>query len=147
MKTGNYIAALILFFLAISVWVLTRNFPTEMGNIPGPAFFPRMLAVVLAGLVVLMLVDNRHVKNEPLFDTGSPGFRRAMAMLALTTAYVLIVEYIGFLILTPVCLFGMMWLMERGLVITKILAAVVSTFALYFVFEVLLVVPLPAWSF
>jgi len=145
-KTGNYITALLLFFLAIAVWALTKNFPTEVGNIPGPAFFPRALATVLIVLVVLMLIDNRRVKNEPLFDYASPGFKRAMAMLALTTTYVLLVEYIGFLILTPICLLGMMWLMERKSFLMKIFAAVVSTASLYVVFEVLLVVPLPAWS-
>ena len=147
MKTGNYIAALILYILALSVWFLTRSFPVEMGNIPGPAFFPRAIAGVLVVLITLMLLDNRRAKNEPLFDFDSPGFRRAMMMLVLTTVYVLAVGYIGFLILTPICLFAMMWLMERGFFLVKAFAALVSTGALYLVFEVLLVVPLPAWSF
>jgi hypothetical protein len=148
MKTGNYIAAAFLLALCGFVWYLTLDFPGSHGNIPGPAFFPRGLALVLAALTLLMLYTNRNMSSqESLFDFKGPGVKRALVMLVVTVAYSFLLNLFGFILLTPICLMIMMWIMEPGKIVTKLIASVVTTGLLYLVFEVGLDVPLPIWSF
>lgn len=146
MRTGNYIAAVLLFGLVGLVWILTAQFPVETSNIPGADFFPRLVSGVLAVLVILMLLENRNCCNESICDFGSAGFRRALSLLALTVTYVFLLGVFGFLVMTPICLLSMMLLMEKGKVLVKSIAAAATTGILFLVFEVLLSVPLPAWS-
>lgn len=148
MKIGNYVAAVFLFALCGSVWYLSADFPGSQGNIPGPAFFPRGLALVLALLTGLLLYTNRNTSvKEKLFDFHGPGIKRALIMLATTVAYSFLVNIVGFILLTPLCLLLMMLIMEPEKIVVKVIASVATTAILYLVFEVGLNVPLPAWSF
>lgn len=147
MKTGNYVAACFFVLLGALVWGLTKDFPTETGNIPGPAFFPRLLVVVLEILVVMMLLESRrHQVDESIMNVKSPGFQRAMVLLGVSVVYTFLLNFVGFLLLTPICLFLMMLIMEKGRYVLKSVASVSATILLYLVFEVFLTVPLPAWS-
>ncbi|EAX48874.1 conserved hypothetical protein [Thermosinus carboxydivorans Nor1] len=148
MRTGTYVAALFLILLSALVWHWSAAFPANIiPNVPSPAFFPRAVALVLAVLAILIIVAARRDSDEPLFNLAEPGFKRVLAALVITTAYCLLLNIAGFLLLTPICLVALMLLMEPGKIVTKILAAAAATAIIYLSFQVLLDVPLPelAW--
>jgi len=150
MKTGNWVAGLILLLLASAIWILTANFPpSDIANTPGPAFFPRLVAAIMALLTVLMLLENaRKNDRSRLFDWSSPGMVRNALLFALSAVYCGLLTYIGFLILTPIFLLLMMLVMQRkGMLAWMAFSSLAATAAVYLVFQVLLDVPLPIWSF
>lgn len=150
MKTGNWVAGLFLLALAAGVWILTANFPpSDIENTPGPAFFPRLVALVMVVLTALMLLENAR-KNERsrLFDWASPGMVRNALLFALAAVYCGLLSSVGFLLLTPVFLLLMMRVMQRrGMFGWMTFSSLAATAAIYLVFQVLLDVPLPTWSF
>ena len=108
-----------------------------------------MVASIMAVLTVLMLLENVR-KNEKgkLFDWASPGMVRNLLLFALSAVYCSLLSYIGFLILTPICLLIMMLIMQRkGMLGWMMFSSLAATAAIYMVFQVLLDVPLPTWSF
>lgn len=98
-------------------------------------------------LTTLMLIENRSVKDEVVFDWSQFDYARTTKVFLITCIYLLLLPYVGFLITTPLCLVVLMHIMEKGNTKTKILSSVITAACIYFVFQVMLDVPLPAWSF
>jgi putative tricarboxylic transport membrane protein len=150
MKTGTWAAGLCLLLLSCAVWILSASFPpSDIANTPGPAFFPRLVVLILVGLTGLMFLENvRKNENSRLFDWASPGMVRNLLLFVLSAVYCGLLGYIGFLILTPICLLVMMLIMQRkGMLGWMMFSSLAATAAIYLVFQVLLDVPLPTWSF
>ena len=150
MKTGTWVAGVFLLLLACAVWILSASFPpSDIANTPGPAFFPRLVVLIMVGLTGLMFLENvRKNENTRLFDWASPGMIRNLWLFALSAVYCGLLSYVGFLILTPICLLIMMWIMQRkGLLRWMMFSSLAATAAIYMVFQGLLDVPLPTWSF
>ena len=101
----------------------------------------------MALLTLLMLVESHlDAKDETVFDQGKAAYKRTGFILLLTAAYSYLLGYFGFLVLTPISLFGLMRIMEKGNYRWKLAASVLTTACIYFVFQMMLDVPLPAWS-
>ena len=150
MKTGTWVAGLFLLLLSSAIWILSSSFPpSDIANTPGPNFFPRMVASIMVVLTVLMLIENvRKNEKSKLFDWASPGMVRNLLLFVLSAVYCGLLGYIGFLILTPICLLIMMLIMQRkGMLGWMMFSSLAATAAIYLVFQVLLDVPLPEWSF
>lgn len=141
MKQGNLISGVLLLLLAVAVWIGSSAFPPES------SFFPRALAVIMALLTCVMLFESHlDAKDEAVFDQGRPAYIRTFFVFVLTAAYSYLLGYFGFLILTPICLLALMLIMEKGNYRWKIIASVLTTACIYVVFQMMLDVPLPAWS-
>lgn len=150
MKTGTWVAGLFLLLLSSAIWILSSSFPpSDIANTPGPSFFPRLIALTMAVLTVLMLLENvRKNEKSKLFDWASPGMVRNLLLFVLSAVYCGLLGYIGFLILTPIFLLIMMLIMQRkGMLGWMMFSSLVATASIYLVFQVLLDVPLPIWSF
>jgi len=150
MKTGNWLAVLLFMTISAAIWIMTASLPpSDNPRMPGPVFFPRVVAIIMVVLAVLMAVENvRTNDNSKLFDLANPGLKRNVRLFVISAAYCFLLNYIGFLILTPIVLLIMMFALKRqGLLGWKIFSSFVATAAIYLVFEVLLDVPLPIWSF
>ena len=141
MKRGSIIAGVLLFALAAAIWLGSGSFMSES------AFFPRAVAVAIVVLTTLMLIENRSVTDEAVFDWSQFNYFRTAKMFLITCIYLALLPYIGFLITTTVCLIIMMCVLEKGDLKLKIFSSVLTTACIYFVFQVMLDVPLPAWSF
>jgi hypothetical protein len=140
MKKGNLVAAVLLFALAVAIWVGSAKFP------PDSAFFPRAIAVIMASLTVVMLAESHWSRDEAVFDWHNIDYTRTVKVFAVTALYSCLLDYIGFIILTPLCLTVMMLIMENDKYLSKILASVITTLCIYLIFEVMLDVPLPVWG-
>lgn len=141
MKRGSIVAGVLLILLAIIVWIVSAQFA------PNSAFFPRAVAAAMLVLTVLMLMENRTVRDEVVFDWEKFNYRRTAIIFVITSIYLVLLAYVGFLITTPVSLLLMMQVLEKGDWKLKILSSVITTASIYFVFQVMLDVPLPVWSF
>ena len=141
MKRGSIIAGILLLVLAAAVWIGSGSFTEES------ALFPRAVAVAIVVLTTLMLIENRTVNDEVIFDWQQFNYFRTTKIFLLTCIYLAILPFIGFLIATTVCLIIMMCVLEKGDLKMKIFSSLLTTASIYFVFQVMLDVPLPAWSF
>lgn len=141
MKRGSIIAGGLLLVLAAAVWIGSGSFTEDS------AFFPRAVAVAIVVLTTLMLIENRTVKDEVVFDWSQFNYYRTTKMFLLTCIYLVLLPFIGFLVATTVCLVIMMCVLEKGDLKMKIFSSLLTTASIYFVFQVMLDVPLPAWSF
>ncbi len=145
MKKGNYVISLILVIIAAVFFFLANDFPANIiENVPGPNFFPQVIAIGIIILVVIMVYENYHsTDNTPVLDFGSPELHRSIRTLIVTIAYSTLLNIIGFLIMTPVCLFCLMMIMDKSKKTKKMAAAIITTLIIYVSFEVVLSVPLP----
>ena len=110
----------------------------------GPAGMPRFVAVLLMvlGLAQTVMAVSTGVK-PPELKMDKKAASLFAAAVAMSVAYVLLVETIGFLILTPLLLIGLMVLFgERNLVKMLIIAAV-TTACIWLLFTKVFMIFLP----
>ena len=148
MKINDAIFGAILAVLGAVVLVHVQGFPKIPGQQYGPGLFPGSIAAgfVVCG-VLLMVSGIRNRAGEPWVSAGdwmrSPQHVRAAALIvAGMAAYILLADVVGFLILAPILLF--VWFISLGVRwTTAIVAAVITTFVIWYAFYKLLRVPLP----
>jgi len=142
-RTVNLIAAVLLMALAGGVVYVARSFPASQGTL-GPAFFPNLMAGVLAAFSAAMLIQALlGGAREPA--PTRPG-RPLLLVLVCMGLYVFLLPVLGFLVTTPA------FLAATGLVLADSIrrwwkavtvTAILTTGALYILFVHLLNVPLP----
>lgn len=109
-------------------------------------FGPMVLPIILASLFVLTVIGlsltGQWKSTEQVAAISRTGWIRIVALLTSLVAYVLVAEWLGFLITASILLFLLLWLfgvrLVPRLVVTICLVAVV-----YELFAVVLRVPLP----
>lgn len=122
----------------------------------GPAFYPRVVLLVLAGLAVWLLVEAwtrgpDAAPPAPKAVAPAPDYRRVMLGFAIFLAYVVGLSILGFLAATFLFVLGMGWAIgpRRTAELPKLLAlALGTTAATFLLFEKYLHVFLPrGWLF
>jgi putative tricarboxylic transport membrane protein len=140
---GGLLAAV----LGAAVVLHVRTFPELPDGQPGPALFPGIVGslLVLFGLALAVravLGRGRAPAADPDAGITRQGRLRALAVLGLVVAYLLLAETLGFVLTMGVLLFLLMWLLgARPLV--AVLAAAATTGFILVVFGEVLLVPLP----
>jgi putative tricarboxylic transport membrane protein len=125
----------------------TLGYPTLDGGHPGPALFPRLVGGLMAlggGALAVRGVRARdageQVEWRALHRTA--GFVNAACVLAAVTAYVLLADRVGFLLMGAAVVTVLMW--RLGVRLWKAaLVGVLFTVAVHFLFAKVLRVPLP----
>lgn len=128
----------------------SRGYPPSLTEgAPGPAFFPRLLAVLLIASAAWLAIRAWRGAREKAADARAEGatrIRRLGVWIAVTwiAAFLLVWPLLGTVLSVPLLVVGLMWLTgERS---WRTLVSVPIAFAgfIYLVFMVLLGVPLPA---
>ena len=154
--SGDLVAGVLTAGLGLSVLLYVRRFPELSGGQPGPALFPGIIGalMVLFGLVlavraVLALrAPARHAAAAAETDEAvpQPGRRsavlRAVAVLAAVGFYLLVADHLGF-IPTMAALLWLLMVVLGASVLRGLGAAVLATVVVYYLFRVVLLVPLP----
>ena len=144
MRKGNLILSCVLILLGIIVLISVSSFPSVGQNqITGPAFFPGLLALILIGLSVALFISNYMGKDDRstgLFDVYA---KKAYITMAALFVYLIMINIIGFIIATPIILFGLISFYGMKGYPKVILSSVIITGIIYGAFKVLLAVPLP----
>lgn len=119
----------------------------------GPAFYPRVILLVLAGLAVWLLVETWSHRSHaaPKQADQAPDYRRVVLGFAIFLAYVGGLNILGFLTTTFLFVLGMSWALgpRRTAELPKLLAlAFGTTVGTFLLFEKYLNVFLPrGWLF
>ena len=147
MKKGNIISSVICILLGLFIIFETKDFPEGAAGVPGPAFFPRILAWVVIGLSILLIINTivkRDDRKITLLDKDSI---KVYATIGFLLAYLLLLNVLGFVFATPIFLFSLIFFYIRKNIVKNAIISVAVTFLIYGVFSTLLAVPLPQGIF
>lgn len=145
--------------LGISVWMALvavgfyslATFKQEVNPIdPGPAFYPRLVSVLLFVFSAVQILRSWKGRDRPQSADGEPKtlwasatLKFSLGTLALSILYVGVFDKVSYLVTTPIFLLALMalggvrkWMMLFGV-------AVCYTLATYYLFGQLLMVPIP----
>ena len=141
-RPGAFVEAGLVALLGAGVLLDARGYPAPLiEGVPGPAFFPGLVAFLLIGCsVVLALRPSRESAGAGMHAGGAPRLLGATVWIA---GFLLMLPIIGYLAALPPLVLGLMWLSgERS---PWILTAVSLAFGgfVHLLFVVVLGVSLP----
>ena len=110
----------------------------------GPAGMPKFVAVLLMilGLAQTVTAISTGVK-APEFKMDKKAASLFIAAVAMSFAYVLLVDYIGFLIMTPLLLLGLMYLFGERSIVKMLIIAAITTACIWLLFTKVFMIFLP----
>ena len=129
--------------LGVAVFIAAGSLQTVKLGI-GPAGMPRFVAVLLMvlGLAQTVTAVSTGVK-APEFNVDKKAASLFAAAVAMSVAYVLLVETFGFIILTPLLLIGLMFLFGERNIVKMLLIAAVTTACIWLLFTKVFLIFLP----
>ena len=111
----------------------------------GPSGFPKFIAVVLAVLGLAQTVTALSSGVEaPKFNVDKRAAGLFAAAVAMSVAYVMLVTQIGFIILTPLLLIGLMFLFGERSILKMAVIAIITTACVWLLFTEVFMIFLPA---
>ena len=140
--------------VAAGVLLDSRSYPGSLAEgAPGPAFFPRLLAVLLMGCAAWLAIraarrppesNSRHFRGHPI---PAPGAGRGVR-LALGAAWIAVFLFawprLGTVVSVPLLVAGLMWLTGERSRLAFIAVPLGFAAFIYVVFMVALGAPLPS---
>lgn len=149
MKNKDRIGGIIFAVFGCIVTFMTAQIkmPANLSE-PGPRLFPYIAGAGMLICGIGMAITAAQEKEEP-FLTGDGWKRLGVVALALVIYY-LGLEWIGFMVSTPVFAFVIMLILSSGKKINKVVAAVIAvitTIVLYLLFQKVFMIFLPAGKF
>jgi hypothetical protein len=145
-KREDWIFGLISTALGIAVLIYSKTFDVITSMDPaGPAAMPRIVAwmMILIGIVHIA-ASLRIIKREsPKEKRGEGGYRSVALICAACAVYYLALEYVGYLVMTPLLIIAIMTSVgERD--VKKMLGTSIATTAILFgIFYYALLVNMP----
>ncbi len=140
MITMNRITGILLILISLFAWVTASGFPEGMTG-PGPAFFPKAIAVLLTFLSLLLIIKN------PTKEGGDKLSKQQAVRLAigivLVIIYAVLIPLVGFFVSTVAMVTVLMMLMRVNNWMMITVTAVSISIAVTLAFELLLNVPIP----
>ena len=130
--------------LGVAVFVAAGNLQKVRLGI-GPSGFPKFIAIVLGILGLAQTVTALFSGVEkPKFDVDKRAAGLFIAAVAMAVVYVTLVTQIGFIILTPLLLIGLMVLFGERSIVKMLIIAVITTVCVWLLFTEVFMIFLPA---
>jgi len=132
-----------LFWLGIGIFVSAESLlKLKLGTLrqPGPGFFPFWGGFLLAALSLVLLVQARR-ERQP-FGFGAIRWKALLFVAGMLLAYLLLLETLGFALVTLLFLLLLFWFGNMGWVKSAVCAAIAVSTA-YALFKLWLQVQLP----
>ena len=151
MKKGNLAFAALSAVIGIVIIAIAMGYPTAADygtGVPGPGLWPIAISVVLLACAVLLAL--KSLKMDPEKNTKielwSTGTKRVYLTMLILLVYVLVLEFLGFLIATVVLEFVLIqWFAKKKPWLTAIFAVGI-TLVIYLVFQYVLNVPVGSFG-
>ncbi len=142
----NIVAGVLLTGLGVLIWIYTGTFPTLEKGYPGPALFPRIIALglMLSGLGFVVGSLRRIAEIRLAFDRPQPdwpGLARLMLGVGLVALYPLVQTWLGFIPTVSLLSFVVAYVLKARPVVAAA-TALLSTLVIYWLFTGVLGVPL-----
>ncbi|MFB5195926.1 tripartite tricarboxylate transporter TctB family protein [Neobacillus sp. KR4-4] len=134
----------VLILLAGLIIFTSTSFPKAQGHDVGAGFFPAILSIILILLSVILIFTAMKKGSEA---AEKKDWKKAVLAMVYTFIYFLLLNYIGYLIATPLFLAGMMWYYQYRKKFSLVLWSLFITGIMYVCFVNLLKVPLPVGIF
>lgn len=148
----DLITSLVFMFVAVFAIIASQGFhrtgvhALSLAN--NPAFYPRLLALVLFILSVVHLIQSVRkgaLKNIKIqIDKGKAV--RVLKLLLVIVVYIIGINYIGYIASSIICIFLLVLIFD-GKILQAIICAVGATAALYLVFQIGFRIRLPVGRF
>ena len=140
-----------LFWLAVAIFAVVQGFALKLGalNRPGPGFFPFWGGVVLGVLSLALLVGSWTKRARPAPAAPAPVLLESWKLLVVIgalLAYVVLLEWLGFVIVTVLFLVLLFRLERRGWTFS-VVSAFLGGAASYALFQLWLKTQLPVGPF
>lgn len=144
MRKGNIVVSIIMLILGGFVLYTTASFPAGSGNVVGPGFFPRIIAIGLLILGGVLFIQNTIIKSE---DKELKVFKKenmkSYLVMLITLVYLIAMSMVGFVISSIVYLIILMIMYGIENKAKAVINSVLIVGIVYVVFNNLLSVPLP----
>ena len=140
---SELVIGIICMVLGAAVFIAAGNLQTVKLGI-GPAGMPKFVSVLLMvlGLAQTMMALKAGV-NPPKFDVDKRAASLFAAAVAMSVAYVLLVDTIGFLIMTPLLLVGLMVLFGERSIVKMLIISIITTVCIWLLFTKVFMIFLP----
>ena len=130
--------------LGVAVFIAAGNLQQVKLGI-GPSGFPKFIAIVLGILGLAQTITALSSGVEaPKFDVDKRAAGLFAAAVAMAVAYVLLVTQVGFIIMTPLLLIGMMYLFGERNIMKMAVIAIITTICVWLLFTEVFLIFLPA---
>jgi putative tricarboxylic transport membrane protein len=129
-------------------FIMTLGFK-KFKNVPvGPEFFPRWMAIAMFICSAALLIQALRVKPEndtpaPTLSLRDKGMQRLLKGVAIIVVYAIGWEILGFIIITPLAMFALMFLLGLRRYPLMILVSLVGMLIVYCSFRFLLGIDMP----
>ncbi len=140
----NIVAGVLLAGLGGWIWIYTGTFPTLEQGYPGPALFPRIIALGLMLSGLGFVVGSLRRIAEIRFDLSRPDWpslARLMLGVGLVALYPLVQTWLGFIPTVSLLSFVVAYVLKARPVVAAV-TALLSTLVIYWLFTGVLGVPL-----
>ena len=139
-------------FVVVGVYILLLSLRLEFyaGGVPGPGFFPSLLAIAFAVSGALLTVTRLRTSREEAGDFEIPSrsqARRSLGLWMLVLVAILLIEVIGFVVAMFLLVAAILLGIERRRGVGTIATIVLTPLLAYLLFGQLLKVPLPTGLF
>ena len=141
---------LLLVVMGIIFAILTAKFKTPFtAEYPGPKMLP---GIAIFGLIVCgagVFVSGCRQKKEDAVFVNLRGWIRILGTFAILCVYVFLLKFLGFLIVTPFCLFALVTFFTKespfeSKLVTRIIFSVLVTLVIYGMYVPLFGMTLPS---
>lgn len=143
----DQITGLILIIMGAAIAAMTGKLDAEMTiTYPGAKFLPYISAfgLIICGLGIA--VEGTFSKKEDVIWMDLTGLKKAALAFATLVGYIILMNYLGFLIATPVMLFITSTLFAgkaNSKLVSRIVYSVLATFVVYIIYAKFFGVRLP----
>lgn len=128
---------------SITIYFMSIEFVVEDGGLAkNPAYYPRALAILLAVMSVMLIIQALVAHHKISFKLNLFELRNAGIIFGMILLYILGLQNIGFVVSTITFVLAGI-LVYGGKLRTAIICSVTFTAAMYFIFHILLSVPMP----
>lgn len=136
------IGSILWLLVAAGVFVTSDPFPAGTGE-TGPAFYPRVIAVLIALFASIQLAKNVSADEHRSHDVSIGAVKQVAGAVLLVVAYVLSLPWLGFVAATVAFLVVAMWYSGARSIPRIGGVAVGMSLVLYYAFVRFLRIPLP----
>ena len=149
MRLNDAVIGVVLVLFALAVIGYARTFPAMPGQNYGPALFPTLIGIGLALAGAILIVGGvARRRTDPWVGGGDwlrsgPHLMSFLAVVGGLLLYILISDWLGFILTALPLLFGWLLLFRGGKPLSSLAIALGVTLVVDYAFSQLLLVPLP----
>jgi len=151
-KRENIILGAIFLAIAIGYFIMATQLPARnLPNTLGIDAMPRAFGIFLAFLSILLIIggftDKEGKAASSRVPLSWPHLRGVIIVFAAITAYIVLIDILGFVIVTPFLMFGLMYIEGVRKWVSMIIVSLVTTGVVYVLFRYVFEVKITGFGF